>query len=333
MVRVWNQSQVEFAVSLSKVDNHCGVIRGSKGESYSRGIRFEKADYLQAFAILRPDDKLPQIVAANYHFKIAPTPLGSTQEQVQTWLNAQGWEARPMKPLSGTCWLCASENRFETVFSQWNGCPILVRWLEDKNDSSPVVLAGMFQGNVNPKVHENAKMALSSNAKGTLVDDPWSSWISNKGGTGLSMQSRAGGNVPVQGVPTRKLESPIEDRFARHDVALQELRNHTDKELEAIKESISKIEKQAETHATRMQANADQTNAEFKSLRSETANQMQAMSTMFAESLKSTLASQESQLSLQFAELKEMIKTRAGGATGSSPPQKKTKTNGQDDSL
>ena len=50
-------------------------------------IRFEKADYLQAFAILRPDDKLPQIVAANYHFKIAPTPLGSTQEQVQTWLN------------------------------------------------------------------------------------------------------------------------------------------------------------------------------------------------------------------------------------------------------
>jgi hypothetical protein len=186
---------------------------------------------------------------------------------------------------------------------------------------------------VNPKVHENAKMALSSNANGTLVDDPWSSWISNKGGTGLSMQSRAGGNVPVQGVPTRKLESPIEDRFARHDGALQELRNHTDKELEAIKESISKIEKQAETHATRMQANADQTNAEFKSLRSETANQMQAMSTMFAESLKSTLASQESQLSLQFAELKEMIKTRAGGATGSSPPQKKTKTNGQDDSL
>ena len=115
------------------------------------------------------------------------------------------------------------------------------------------------------------------------------------------------------------------DRFARHDGALQELRNHTDKELEAIKESISKIEKQAETHATRMQANADQTNAEFKSLRSETANQMQAMSTMFAESLKSTLASQEPQLSLQFAELKEMIKTRAGGATGSSPPQEKNK--------
>ena len=331
---VWlNQTQVEFAVSLSKVDNHCGVIRGSKGESFSRGIRFEKADYLQAFAILRPDDKLPQIVTANFHFKIAPTPLGSTQEQVQAWLNAQEWDARPLKSLSGNCWLCASETRFETVFSQWNGCPILVKWLEDRKESSPVVLAGMFQSHSNARTQETPKMALASNANGTLVDDPWSTWITNKGGTGLSLSSRASGNVPIPNIPARKLESPIEDRFARHDGALQDLRNHTDKELEAMKESISRIEKQADMQAKQMQNNADQTCAEFKSLRAETANQLQAMSTMFAESLKTTLASQEVQLSSQFAELKEMIKTRAGGATGSSPPQKKTKVNGQENDL
>ena len=93
------------------------------------------------------------------------------------------------------------------------------------------------------------------------------------------------------------------------------------------------MERQAETQATRMQSHADQTNAEFKALRTDTANQLQAMSAMFAESLKTTIASQESQLTLQFTELKEMIKTRAGGATGSSPPQKKPKMKDQDQSL
>jgi len=42
---VWlNQTPVEFAVSLSKVDSHCGVIRTSKGEIKNKGIRFEKGD-------------------------------------------------------------------------------------------------------------------------------------------------------------------------------------------------------------------------------------------------------------------------------------------------
>ena len=123
---VWlNQSPVELAVALSKVDSHCGVIRSSKGDTKNKGIRFVKADYLKAFAILRPDDKMPQIVLANFHFKIAPTPLGSTWDQVQQWLSAQSWEARPVKPLSGDCWLCVAEksstrylhNGMEILFS------------------------------------------------------------------------------------------------------------------------------------------------------------------------------------------------------------------------
>ena len=86
---VWlNQSPVDFAVSLSKVDSHCGIICASKGDAKSKGIRFCKADYLQAFAILKPDERVPQIILANHHFKVAPTPLGSTHEQVQTWLTA-----------------------------------------------------------------------------------------------------------------------------------------------------------------------------------------------------------------------------------------------------
>ena len=87
-------------MSLSKVDSHCGITRPSEADAKIKGIRFSKADYLQAFAILKPDERLPQIVLANHHVKVAPKPLGSTHEQVQTWLTAQQWEARPLKPLS-----------------------------------------------------------------------------------------------------------------------------------------------------------------------------------------------------------------------------------------
>ena len=59
---IWlNQTPVDFAGSLSRVDFHCGVVRSSKGDSSSKGVRFEKADYLKAFALLKPDEKLPAL--------------------------------------------------------------------------------------------------------------------------------------------------------------------------------------------------------------------------------------------------------------------------------
>lgn len=185
---VWlNQTPVDFAVSLSNVDSHCGVVRNSKGDSKTRvfGIRFEKADYLHAFAILKPDDKIPQVVAANHHFKIAPTPLGSTSDQVQTWLSTQLWEAKPVRPLSGDCWLCVAEKRFDAAFAQWNGSPILIKWVGDKKDHAPVVLAGDVQKRVLPKIKESSTDSGTS-SHALVSDDPWEAWIAKKGGTGIS---------------------------------------------------------------------------------------------------------------------------------------------------
>ena len=73
-----NESAVDFAVSLSKVDNHCGIVRGSRSDGKSKGIRFDKADYMTAFANLKPDEKPPLLVMANHHFKIAPTRTDSS---------------------------------------------------------------------------------------------------------------------------------------------------------------------------------------------------------------------------------------------------------------
>ena len=328
---VWlNQSPVDFAVSLSKVDSHCGVIRNSKGDPKNKGIRFEKADYVQAFAILKPDDKIPQIVAANHHFKIAPTPLGSTSEQVQTWLSSQSWEAKPVRPLSGDCWLCVAEKRFEIVFAQWNGSPILIKWVGDRKDHVPVILAGDVQKRVLPKTKETSKEeGASSHAAGQ--DDPWGAWIAKKGGTGISL-ANAIPKTSMSLQPPRKLESPIEDRFARHDNALQDHKHHTEREIETLKESIARIERGIDLQNTNIQSNMELTNAEFKAVRSETASQLQALTGAFTESLKTTIASQESQMSMQFAELKEMILLNKAKSR-SSPPQKKPKKGDDDASL
>jgi hypothetical protein len=241
-------------------------------------------------------------------------------------------DAKPVKPLSGNCWLCVSEKKFETVFAQWNGSPVLIKWIEDKKDHTPVILAGDVQrkalANVTESVRSSGNVAAS-----TSVEDPWSAWISNKGGTGIGNAAMPSRPNPLA-QPPRKLESPIEDRFARHDSAVQDLKQHTDQELGMLKESIAKIERNIEMQNNNIQSNMELTNAEFKSLRTETSQQLQALTGVFTESLKSTIAAQESQLATQFAELKDMIKCRSGPSkTGTSPPQKKSKTGDGDDSL
>ena len=127
------------------------------------------------------------------------------------------------------------------------------------------------------------------------------------------------------GPPARKLESPIEDRFTRHDSALQDLRLHTDNELEGIKDVIGRIEKNLEAQKVSIQSNMEQTNADFKNLRTETSSQLQALTNAFAESLKSTISAQDQQMSSQFAELKDMILSNAVSKSSASPPQKKPK--------
>ena len=178
---VWlQQSPVELTISVSKCNNHLGVVRSAKGSLHNRGIRFERGDFPSAFALLRPDDPLPNPVSANFHFKVQPIPVGTTMEQVQAWITAHGWDAKPVKALTGNAWLCAAEKRFSETFAQWNNKSVLIKWIEAKENKMPVILAGEMQ----KKVHDNTVPAVQGDS-GQIGDDPWKSWIANKGGTGL----------------------------------------------------------------------------------------------------------------------------------------------------
>ena len=85
---VWlNQSPVDFAVSLSKVDSlwHCAWIHGT---DYQQRYSFLQARLSPSIHNLEARRKLPTVVMACFYFKVSPTPLGSTISQVQVWLTA-----------------------------------------------------------------------------------------------------------------------------------------------------------------------------------------------------------------------------------------------------
>lgn len=162
-------------------------------------------------------------------------------------------------------------------------------------------------------------------------DDPWKSWIANKGGTGLQplMSSKAATSGPLTH-QTRKIEAPIEDRFLKQATELQDMRERTERELTTMKESVQQLEKTIQQHGNQLQSNADQCRNEFAAIRAETQNQMGTMANMFQESLKQALSGHDQQMSTQFAEIKELLAGKA--VTSPLPKRAKNQPKDQDDS-
>ena len=320
---VWlQQSPVELTISVSKCDNHLGIVRSARGSLHNRGIRFQKCDFPVAFGLLRPDDPVPNLVSANFHFKVQPVPVGTTFEQVQAWLTAHEWNAKPVKALTGNAWLCAAEVKFSDTFASWNTKSVLITWIQPKENRAPVVLAGELQ---RPLKELSQQQSVSD--VGNSGDDPWKNWISNQGGTGLqaSFPAKQMMNGQNHSQQTRKIEAPIEDRFSKQAAEILDLRERTDREFGAMKECMQKLEKSIADHGSHLQSNADQCRNEFAAIRAETQNQMGTMANMFNESLQKALAGHDKEMSNQFAEIKELL----AGKKSASPATKRAKQNGR----
>ena len=308
-----------LGLSLSRCDNHYGVVRSQKGEGKNRGIRFAKMDYAAAFAVLKPDSPAPSLVVPNFLFKVAPTPLGTTHEQIQVWITVQGWDAKPIRALSSTVWLCGAETKFEDIFVQWNDSPVLIRWITQKKGKEPIILAGQLQKETATKATKGQEV---DHVGGGLKEDPWKSWIENKGGSGLPHAGNYNktSTPAVVTQPPRRLEAPIEDRFNQHQTAIQELREKNDKDTEALRSDIAKLEKTITAQQQQVQLNMEMTNAEFRAVRTETQNHLQTLSTTFQDSLQKALQQHDHQMYNQFNELKQLM---MGQEPKLSPPQKK----------
>ena len=179
---------------------------------------------------------------------------------------------------------------------------------------------------------QNVPGDISQNAaqeSGNLQSDPWSNWIKLNGTSGISQPIVPAKPVPQQNVaqPPRRLESPIEDKFQRQEEQIQLVRQSAEKEILALREDMSKLEKMVDSQRMQIDSNMEATASEFHALRAETTDQFQSMAELFKDSLSSAIQVHDSAMSSQFMELKELI---AANQTRASPPPKKAKCNEKD---
>ena len=330
---VWLKvSDVDMAVHLSQCENHFGLVRSFKGDSQAKGIRFVKADFPAAFAKLRPHDKMPNMIAVNHFFRVEPIPTGSTAEQIQSWIDIHGWKAKLVRPLFANTWLCGAEQKFDGQFPQWNNKPVLVKWVQNRNDHDPVILAGNVQKLLSHA--SGAAIAAVSTDQTSQESDPWGNWIKNHGGTGLAQPGSTSKMLQITNPtlqPPRRVEAPIEDKFQRQDELIQQVRLDSQKEIAEIKGNVLRLEKALEAQKITVESNMETTAMEFDKLRMETGQQFQSMAELFKDSLTQAISAHDGTMAAQFAELKQMI--AAGSSRGSPAPkkQKQTSANGDGD--
>ena len=307
---VWVQlSSVDLIVTASTFPNHCGIVRNSKYDGkLSKGIRFLKGDFEEAFKQLKPGIDVPSLITPNHTYKITPVPLGATFDHIQKWLDMQKWKAKPVRSLSNQAWIVAADVPIEEQFAQWNGETLLVKPILPKRDRQPVIVAGAIP---KPKVHD------ANLGKVPLKEDPWERYRA------LNPASHGSATVPSVISPPvqRRIEGPIETKFDQQQSEIQALKDST-KEMQVLKQDITEIQKALQVQSKNHEALRQDVTVECQKIRHETKEQMKTLSDTCADSLQQSLAQQDRQLMRQFDDLKELLQ-RPGAAqkAKATPPE------------
>ena len=299
---IWlSLTPVQMSVTAGTCDNSLGIVRQSRhSNKTTRGLRFLKEDFQAAFEKLRPGEDLPSQIQCKHLFKVSPVPVGATAAEILEWIKVHKWNAKPLRALTANTWLCGSEDRFETEFPFWNDQPMLITWIQQRNQSKPLVLAGST-----PAVKKMVTNPQDISGLPPLRGDPWGKYESTQEHVAARLPKASA--APV----TRKIEAPIESRFQSQQQELEDLRESTSKQLAEIREGMKELKQDTSDQFTAHQKDVQQ---EFKALRSETQSQFKQLSGTFAETLQQAIAKQDSTLSSQISELKLLLMNRPNPA-------------------
>ena len=292
---IWLQlDSVKMAVAAAAQQNSLGIVRNARNAGkLTRGIRFHKDDYEAAHAALKPGEEIPSQVSCQVFFKISPIPVGATSNEIQQWLTANQWKARPIRSLSGNTWLCGCEKPFDAVFATWDQQPILLKWVERRSSPQHMIIAGA--PTFSKKV-PNAKFDRPELLP--LKEDPWGGYhpITNAG--------------PVKPLPqpiTRKLEAPIEDRFAAQQAEIESFRTEASRQIAQLQEGMTEIQAGMKNTNDTIEANQKAVQRELQTAKQETQRQLTDLSSAFNASLQTALSKQDASLGSQLSELKNLL--------------------------
>ena len=298
---VWMHcSKQDAFIAMSKMSvDHAGLVRTEKGI----GIRVKQDDFQQAFKFLRPNDKPPPSVAANFLYKLQPLPPGMTADNVMEFTASKGWITRPLKILGSTAWLVASEKQAPQQWIGLNGTLVLVKAVEQSQQKQkPIVLAGNLGASQQTKGSEGSKGVDPWVAN----PDPWQQY--------QPPSSHAVGKPVSTGLQNFSSTDPsLAKRLQEQDDKIQS--------LQTSMQDIQRYQKQAEVDAKTHQQQLD---GKLQSFRTEVGDQMNSLSSQFQASLQQALSNQDKQISAGFSELKSLfMQSRGCGDQSSSAKRMK----------
>lgn len=313
---IWMQcSLVDLQKQAAMFTQHMGIIRSTKNtDVITRGLRFTRDDFSAAWQKIKPNEDEPTQIAAQFLFKMSPTPVGATVEQLQKLFNGQQWKARPIRALASNVWLCASEERYAEEFLSWNSQAMLLKWLPPRQTQKPIILAGKPP----PKVGKKTQGGVDP----LSIADPWANAWDNYAKTkSAGNEQQTPYAMPTKTMPPRTVEAPIENRFQQQNDALEQHKEDAREKFAQINEGMTKLQEQLALTNKKFEENQKAVTAEFSNVRQETSEQFQNMSVSFQKSLEASAAKQEKHMSKQFEDLKELILAKSN-----TPKSKKQKT-------
>ena len=309
---IWLQADsIQMAVAAGAQPKHLGIVRNNRNpQRMVKGLRFHRQDFETAFAELKPDEEIPNRTPCTFLFKVSPIPPGAKTKDVQEWINANKWQARPIRALNATCWLCGSEKMFQCDFAHWNNQPVLLKWIQQKNMDTSCILAG------EPKFQKRKDVSRSQpSASMDLAWDPWKSYAPTDG------QPRP--SQTLSNAVARKIEAPIEDRFQSQQQDFQTLRDETSKQLAAMRADMKSMQDHFGSAVQNFEQHQSKVQVEFQKIRSETQKQFVELGQTFGDTLKQAMSQQDSSIASQIAGLKELLTSRPTPQKKFKPAQKK----------
>ena len=296
---IWlEQSAIELAKTAVDHPNHVGIVRNSrpKGDvtKVSRGLRFKVEHFKQAWKDLKPSEDCPDAVPIKWLYKISPTPIAATLQDVKEWLKLQSWTARPIKALGPKTWLIGSEDMQCLSFLSWNGHSILIKSVSQakSKDASPILA-----GNVSRSSTDRPNIFKSGNPH----DDPWAQYKPGSDVGSVAASNHVVHRNPV--VASRPVEAPIELRFKNQDAKIDDLTNQ-----------IQQLKQKSDDRDNRDQEFRQNVKDEFVVVREEVKKQLNTMTQSFDTSLERALAKQDRSISASIQELKCLMLDRANPA-------------------
>ena len=230
-------------------------------------------------------------------YKVQPTPVGATVDDIVKWMKIHDWEGRPVKALSEEAWLIGSKAPFHNEFLTWNGRSVLAKPIQAKNQqkTSPI-LAGDIPKNRASEANNNAQV----NRDPWLQVDPWSKYVAS---STLQNNMPAVKSQPHHANSARQVDAPTEAKFPNCKMRSRNFVNMLKKETK-------------KPWCLRKKLNQNSKVFDPRSLLSFNVH----MSQTFQSSLERALQKQDNQMNTSFAEIKQIIRQ------GQQPnPQKKAK--------